>query len=299
MDLINVFSCSEIEDVSLLIKCLLDRIPIVVLSDDEQRIDDIINELADLIPFRNKLIFLSDFINKIDFMEISNYEDSDLNIERNVFLCFPHAIQNAIKNIDTFQSWIFGVLIDKNSYTNYIQVYNELYAKTNYFLKLEIGNTNLKTEIVGRIFPNFDLKLEKWIYENAINRTEIEIEKMKRIIAKKTKFRKIPQEKKNSIMNFEIEEKEIKENIIKKEILNFFNACKRSINILHRMQILYDLNIKTNISPRVLFGTIAYKQAPIERILQFIDNEWSENFMHLLNMQNTSNFSDTFESLWG
>lgn len=294
-----MLSRSEIDDISLLIKSLLDRIPIVVLSDNENMIEEVINGLADLIPFRNKLIYLSDFVDKGDFLDIVDYEESDLNVQRNVFLCFPNSTQTAIKEIDLYHSWIIGVLIEKKSYSNYIQVYNKLYSKANFFLKLEIDPLNLKTEIVGKVFPNLDLKLEKWIYQNAISRTELEIEKMRRIISKKTKFRKIPQEQKDSIMNFEVEENEIKENIIKKEILNFFNACKRSINILHRMQVLYNLNIKTNISPRVLYGTIAYKQAPVERILEFIDKEWGENYMHLLNLQNSSNFSDTFESLWG
>ncbi|MCF2138984.1 MAG: hypothetical protein K9W44_02870 [Candidatus Lokiarchaeota archaeon] len=299
MDLINRFSQSEIEDVSLLLKCLLDRIPIVIISDQEEIIENLINELISLIPFRNNLIFLSDFIELSDYLEIREYEENDLNSERNVFLCFPNASLKAIETITTFQSWIFGVIIDKNSYANYIKIYNKMYSLVDYFLKLEIDEKSLKTEIVGKSFPSFDLSLEKWIYENAINRTEIEIEKMKRIISKRTNYRKIPVEEKKSIMNFEIEEKEIKENIIKKEILNFFNACKRSINILNRIQILDALNIKTNLSPRVLFSTIDYKHAPIERILQFILNEWGANFFSLLNLEKTSKLSDTFESLWG
>lgn len=217
MDLINRFSQSEIEDVSLLLKCLLDRIPIVIISDQEEIIENLINELISLIPFRNNLIFLSDFIELSDYLEIREYEENDLNSERNVFLCFPNASLKAIETITTFQSWIFGVIIDKNSYANYIKIYNKMYSLVDYFLKLEIDEKSLKTEIVGKSFPSFDLSLEKWIYENAINRTEIEIEKMKRIISKRTNYRKIPVEEKKSIMNFEIEEKEIKENIIKKK----------------------------------------------------------------------------------
>ncbi|WP_457556432.1 hypothetical protein [Candidatus Harpocratesius sp.] len=299
MDLINRFSQSEIEDVSLLLRCLLDRIPIVIISEQEEYIENIINELISLIPFRNNLIYLSDFIDRNDYLEIREYEENDLNSERNVFLCFPDASLKAIETIPSFQSWIFGVIIDRESYANYIKIYKKMYTLVDYFLKLEINEINLKTEIVGNIFPNLDLSLEKWIYESAINRTEMEIEKMKRIISKRTNYRRIPKEEKKSIMNFDIEEKEIKENIIKKEILNFFNACKRSINILNRIQILDALNIRTNLSPRVLFSTIDYKHAPIERILQFILKEWGANFFSLLNLKKTSKLSDTFESLWG
>jgi len=299
MDLIKRFSNSEIEDISLLIRCLLDRIPIIILSDQENVIENLMNELVSLIPFRNAVIFLSDFLDNDDYSQILEYEDYDLNNERNVFLSFPNTTQRAMELIQNFNSWIIGVQITKQNYSSFITVHNKVYSQSDFFLKLEIENENLKAEIIGKKFQNLNISLERWIYQNAINRTEVEIEKMKRVLLKRTRFKKIPDDQISSIMNFDVEEGEIKENIIKKEILNFFNACKRSINILNRMKILESFKIQTKLSPRTLYSTIAYKNAHIERILHFIFCEWKEDFFSLLNFKETSNFTDTFESLWG
>ncbi len=299
MDLILRFCNSEIEDISLLIRCLLDRIPIIILSDQENVIENLMNELISLVPFRNTVIFLSDFLDNEDYSQILEYEDYDLNNERNIFLSFPDTTQKAMDIIKNFNSWIIGVLINKQNYSSFISVHNKIYTQSEYFLKLEVENDSLKAEIIGKKFQNLDLSLERWIYQNAISRTEIEIEKMKRVLLKRTRFKKIPKDQITSIMNFDEEEGEIKENIIKKEILNFFNACKRSINILNRMKILESFKIDTKLSPKTLYSTIAYKNAPIGRILQFIFCEWKEDFFSLLNFKETSNFSDTFESLWG
>lgn len=299
MDLIEKICNSDIEDISLLLRCLIGRTPLIVLSDQEEIIENLMNDLISLLPFRNPLIFQSDFLNQEDYDQLIEFEEGDMNNERNVYLSFPETSLKAIEKIDHFNSWILGVVISKNNYSNYISIHNKVFSSSNYFLKLEIEENKLKTELIGKVFQNFDLSLEKWIYQNAINRTEVEIEKMKRVLAKRTRFKKIPLDEINSIMNFEVEEAEIKENLIKKEIGNFYNACKRSFNILNRIKILDSFNIQTNLSPRTFYSTIAYRNAPIERILDFIISEWNTDFFSLLNCKKSSNFTDSFESLWG
>ena len=100
-------------------------------------------------------------------------------------------------------------------------------------------------------------------------------------------------------MNFYFEEMELKENIIKKEISDFYLASKRMLNILSRMKNLEVLGYSTSISSKTLFSTIAYNQSSIERILNFIMQEWNMNYYTFLNSKKSSNFTDTFESLWG
>jgi hypothetical protein len=274
-------------------------VPILIIGEEEEKIENFINELISLNSFRNSLIFLSDFNTIADYNQILEYEEFDLNNERNFFLSFPSTTKIMIEKFDNYKSWIIGVAVDKDNYQLSTKVHNKLFLNTDFFLQLEMVSTKLKAEIVGKVFPNLDISLEKWVYQNAINRTEIEVEKMKRVLLKKTRFTKISKEQLEMLMDFEDEEAEIKENIIKKEIQNFFNACKRSINVLNRMKILCNLNISAHLSPKTLFSTIAYKNASIERILEFILNEWNQDFFSLMNFKQISNFSDTFESLWG
>ena len=164
---------------------------------------------------------------------------------------------------------------------------------------IEITENGLKAEIIGKEFQPLDLSFEKWLFQNAINRTEISIERMKRIIAKSYKKSKISKADLDDRMNFSFEELELKENILKKEIINFYQASKRTFSVLNRLKNIESFGYSTRISTRTIYSTIAYKFSSIERILDFIEKNWKINFFTLLDAKKTSNFTDTFESLWG
>jgi hypothetical protein len=176
---------------------------------------------------------------------------------------------------------------------------NRILEQDKLFLAIEVTETQLKTNIESIFFPNTNLQFERHIYQNAIFSTEISVEKMKRIISKRIKINGIGKESFTSLMNFGVEESELKENIIKKELINFYEASKRTFNILIRLRNIESMGFPTNLSERTLFQTIAYKQASLERIFLFIFAEWNIDFTGFMDHNKISNFSDTLESLWG
>ena len=122
---------------------------------------------------------------------------------------------------------------------------------------------------------------------------------MKRIINKSIKNPKKHYEDFEDLMNFSLESEELKQNMIKKEINNFFEASKRAFNILNRIKILESLDIRISFSQRTLNSIVSYNQAPISRLLDFIKAEWNLEFEDNFDNKKLSNFTDTFESLWG
>ena len=47
---------------SLILYCLLDRVPVVVLGDNNNKIDQFLVDLSELIHFRKEYVFYTDFI---------------------------------------------------------------------------------------------------------------------------------------------------------------------------------------------------------------------------------------------
>ncbi len=299
MNLIELFTSSKNEDIALILHCLLDRIPIVIISSNEEDVENIINGLTNLISFRNIMIFYTDFVDLDDYNNLLESEEYDMEIQRNVFLCYPFALEKAISLFSNFNFWIIGCTNNVENRPTLNKLFKVLNRASSQFLLINIHKNTLKPIKEGNNGIKLDISFEKSLYQNAINHTEVAIEKMKRIISKRINTKKILNEQYENIMNFYFEEMELKENIIKKEISDFYLASKRTLNILSRMKNLEVLGYPTNISSKTLFSTIAYNQSSIERILNFIMQEWNMDFKTFLNSKKSSNFTDTFESLWG
>jgi len=88
-------------------------------------------------------------------------------------------------------------------------------------------------------------------------------------------------------------------NLIKKEILNFYQACRRTFSTLNRFKNLKNFGLNAKISKKTLSKTIAYDHASSDRLFEFIQSEWDTNYDSFLESKKISDFADTFESLWG
>ena len=100
------------------------------------------------------------------------------------------------------------------------------------------------------------------------------------------------------MLDFDVEKYELKKNILKKEIQNFFSGSKRAFFILTRLNLLNDLEISTKIGSKTLLETIDYEQVPINRIISFINKEWRENFSNLIENGKKVFIGDKIQSMW-
>ena len=102
-----------------------------------------------------------------------------------------------------------------------------------------------------------------------------------------------------TLLDFEIEKSELKKNIFRREIQNFYSGSKRAFFILSRLHLINNIDIYTKISSKTLLETIDYEEASIERILSFIGKDWGENFSDLIEDDKKSFIGDKIVSLWG
>jgi len=284
---------------TLILYCLLNRIPIIVFGNDAVAIDNFSAELCDLMHFRKELIYYTDFISESEYQNLCMNEEIDYNSQRIIIRCPTSVTLKALNNLKNFKSWILGFEIPNVDDQRIQYVKQLMIEKCIFFLNITIKDDSIFTEVEGRNLKIFKLKLEKEILRKISRDTENSIIRMKRVLSQKTKSNEIDEKTVSNLLDFSIEKEEIQKNILKKEIQNFFSASKRAFFILNRLNLLSTMGLDATISEKILFNTIDYQIDSIERIISFINQEWGENYEMLIKSGKSAKYGDHLESLWG
>jgi len=309
MDFFNILDRLKRKYSSLILYCLLDRIPIIVMGDKPTQIENFLIELSNLMLFRKEFVFYTDFISKLEYENLIQNEDIDYNSQRAHIRCPCDVALKAMNQFDNFNSWVIGIVIPKQS-ENLIYIKNLFRKKTRRFLTIIISSNTVSVEVEGINIKEMDLTLEQAIFQKISQDTEKSIIKMKRVLSDKIKSRKLDNDLVKTLLDFEVEKNELKKNIFNKEIQNFYSGSKRAFFILSRLNLLNNLEMNVTIGNTTLLKTIDYHQAsfegiisaPLNRIITFINKEWGIDFSHLIENGNKAkkvDVGDKIQSMWG
>lgn len=283
---------------SLILYCLLDRIPIIVLGDDSGKVDNFLIELSELIHFRKEYVFYTDFISKNEYDNLIFNENIDYNCQRAHIRCPCNVSLKFLNHFDNFNSWLIGIVIPTEK--DQLNLVNNLIRqKTNELLYIRISDGIISLELKDINSKSIDLTLEQNIFKKISQDTEKAIIKMKRVLTDKIAFNQLDNDLTNTLLDFEVEETELKKNLFKREIQNFYSGSKRAFFILSRLNLLNNVAISAPIGSKTLLETIDYEEASIERILSFIKMEWGEDFSNLIEEGRKAFIGDKIVSLWG
>jgi len=282
---------------SLILYCLLDRIPIIVFGDKSDEVDSLTMELSEIIHFRKELVYSTDFISKEQFELLLQNENIDYNSQRIQIRCTHNVALKALNQFENFQSWIIGIAPKKkNDDLNSIK--RIITNKIKNYLSLSFYSSTLSIKLEGINVKLIDLSLEQNILQKISQDTEKSVTRMKRVLSEKIKLNTLDEDLINTLLDFDVEKYELKKNILKKEIQNFFSGSKRAFFILTRLNLLNDLEFSTKIGSKTLLETIDYEQVPINRILSFISREWGENFSNIIENGKKVFIGDKIQSMW-
>jgi hypothetical protein len=298
MDFFRIISDLKKSDSSMILYSLLNRIPIVIIGEDTNEIDDFLIELSELMHFRKDVVFYTDFISIEEYQQLLQNESIDYNSQRTQVRC-PCGVSNkCINYFNNFDSWIMGfemknVKKEVHSLNIYIR------SKIPIFLGIQIIANSIKIELEGINSKEVDFTFEQNVLQKISQDTEKAVIKMKRVLSERIKSEKLDIDLIHNLLDFEVEKQELKKNILKSEIQNFFSASKRAFFILSRMNLLNGFEMNTRIGSKTLLETIDYDDASIERIIAFIRKEWGEDFSELFENGKKANALDSMQSLWG
>ena len=288
----------KVSDISLILYSLLNRIPIIVYGDDAEDVDNLIIEISDLIHFRKELIFYTDFISNAEYTNLIMNENMDYNSQRTHIRCPTTVALKALTEIENFNSWLIGFEIPKQK-ERVQQFLNSVKKKINHFLSISFYSNSVSIDFIGLNWKLLDLTFERDVLYKISQDTERSIAKMKRVLLEKVKSEDIDKDLVSTLLDFDAEKEELKRNIFKKEIQNFYSGSKRAFFILSRLNLLKNVEINATIGSKTLMETIDYDYAQIERIVSFIYKEWGEDFMSLIENGKKVNALDSMQSLWG
>jgi len=299
--ILNFFKLLEVlkgPDAALILYGLLDRVPIIVYGNDAMKVDDFVIDLSNLIHFRKEFIFYTDFISVNEYDNLVMNESVDYNSQRTHIRCPSSVALKALNQFEQFNSWIIGIEIPKEK-ERVRQFINSVKKKINHFLSISFFSDLILVEFVGLNWKLIDLTFERDVLHKISQDTEKSIIKMKRTLSGKVKTEEIDEDLIETLLDFDIEKEELKRNIFKKEIQNFYSGSKRAFFIFSRLNLLNNIDMNTKIGTKTLLETIDYNLAPIDRIVSFINKEWGEDFSLLIENGKKVNALDSMQSLWG
>jgi hypothetical protein len=269
-----------------------------VLGDDSEEVNNFLMELSELVHFRKEFVFYTDFISADEYEDLLSNENIDFNYQRAHIRC---PCEVAIKALNTFphiDSWLIGIVIPKEK--REVEKLKEFIdTKSKVILYISFFSNSFSIGIDHIDLKSVDLTLEENILRKISQDTEKALIKMKRVLNDKITLNQLDKDLIATLLDFEIEKSELKKNIFKREIQNFYSGSKRAFFILSRLNLINNIDIYTKISSKTLLETIDYEEASIERIISFIGKEWGENFSDLIEDGKKSFIGDKIVSLWG
>jgi hypothetical protein len=283
---------------SLILYCLLDRIPIIVLGDNSDKINSFLMELSDLVHFRKEYVFYTDFISADEYEDLILNESMDYNYQRTYIRCPCEVAIKALNIFKNIDSWLIGFVIPRKK-ADILKLKEFINTKTNVILYISFFSNNFSIGLDQRNLKSVDLTLEENILKKISQDTEKSVIKMKRVLNDRITSNLLDKDLVATLLDFEVEKSELKKNIFRREIQNFYSGSKRAFFILSRLNLMNNIEIYTKISSKTLLKTIDYEEAPIERVISFIDKEWGEDFSDLIEDGKKSFMGDKIVSLWG
>ncbi|MFX1345284.1 MAG: hypothetical protein ACFFBC_03270 [Promethearchaeota archaeon] len=284
--------------ISLILYCLLDRIPIIVIGDNSEEMNNFLIELSELVHFRRDYVFYTDFISLEEYEDLIANENIDYNYQRAHIRCPCEVGIKALNTFKNIDSWLIGIVVPKRE-EDLVKLKDFINRKARIILYISFYSNNFSIDLEQMDLKSLDLTLEENIFKKISQDTEKSIIKMKRVLNDKITSNQLDKDLIKTLLDFEIEKSELKRNIFKREIQNFYSGSKRAFFILSRLNLLNDIEIYTKIGSKTLLETIDYEEAPIERIISFINKEWGEDFSDLIEDGKKSFVGDKIVSLWG
>ncbi len=285
-------------DIPLILRCLLDRIPVIIYSDSEKDADELNTLMARLLPNRYERVFLIDFATLREYNNIIDLEIKDIECPRSVFRAVTNTVNHLFEGFSDFRGWVISASGDKQFFQkllSYIEAYNPVLLIVKYFRN---SSNCVELTSIPQV-SQLDVSFERNLIESVDAESKSSIERIKRVLKNKIHGSGVSSIFSSTLLNFESEEEALKESLFNSQIFLFVNACKRALYLLTRVDLINEFNIDWCISEKTLLNSIKYTAATASRILDFINAEWGLDFHKYIRKGAFSALGDIIEGLWG
>ncbi|MHA1238242.1 MAG: hypothetical protein ACTSSJ_03215 [Candidatus Odinarchaeia archaeon] len=284
------------KNLAVVIRCILDRIPILVYSNNDTFTNSLINAFASLAQYRVRLVFRKDFTTIDEYIHILETENADYNIDRIIVESPCESTAHLDDAFGSLNGWIIGV---PNTDNGHVKIQEKITSSNPRCLMVSIEDTkrNASLNLLGA--EKIDTSFEENLLNRIFRETDIALEKIKRVVNKKVGKSPLSEVFIKSILDFASEREYIAFNMFKSEIGRFIDGARRAFSLLSRIKLLEEIGLNISISEKTLLDAIQYKNAPARRLLDFINAEWGVNLNACISKGVISSLGDLVEGLWG
>jgi hypothetical protein len=290
----------------LLMRCIIDRIPILIVGIDFDYIHKLAFDIANLIEFRKVQYFGIDFNQHTEYEDFMKEEQQNCVNKRYQFICRSDFLNDAMAIIPNFKSWILcheyigEETLIKQLFRIHAKAERFLLIHVNYKQKEEIERSQGTKKSTKYLFEiEFKLKgklLDKsLVFETGIKRL---IEKS--IDAPRTAISRLikqSQSNKSRVFLNEFDHRIYQSLLLqlKGELYGLYVETSTILPILDFL-VSKQKNGDLQISDRIPLKLVNKSVASNQRILEFIQSEWDRNYA--LEFLNGDDKLDLIESLW-
>jgi hypothetical protein len=282
----------ERKELAVLLRALLDRIPVIVSGDSDEVADLVAEALVSFVPHRREVVFGSDFASHSEHEQMMNNEQSNYDEERIVFRAPSCATPAMAQQIRSFKGWIIAA----NEHA-VRRIAGAIEARNGPIVVLNVVNQGVVLKPNGNQKGLSQTSFEQKLLEKVVSETEMKIERIARVLRRAAQG-KVSERLETSLVDLRHEEERVRQSLFREQIEAFVHAAWRMLTILSRLRLLEGAGVSSTISDKILYEAIDYKAAPIQRLLDFIRAEWSEDFSNVVEAGRARSFGDRLEGFW-
>ncbi len=280
----------------------LNRIPVLVVGEDTELIDDVTGSIARLTPYRHNLVFARDFTSESEILAIWEEERHDYEVSRTSICCFASNFQSALERIRRFDGWIISVPLGHRGHgeSNFIleHAISRILTTTSNCGVLRINSPSEMTFQLVRPSGQ-SLTVERGIVHKIVTRRQQSLERIRRLLSKSLRDANTPKDVVDLILNLDDESEKLTNDMFEEEINSYVHAARRAVTILSRIRLARELGAPSTLTERSLFEAIGWESGDLNDLIRFIGAEWHENFLDCVKNGALLGVGAWVDSMWG
>lgn len=292
------------EQFPLLLNTILERIPVLVVGEDLELVDDITESLTSLASHRLRLVFWRDFTSESEIFSVWEEERHDYDVNRTVVCALSSNLRLALDRISHFSGWliaiplgstVLGVTVDEKTLeevTTHI-----LRNSPNCGILRVTSPSSITFSLVNQ--TNSSLAVERKIVEKILVRKKQSLERIRRLLRKSLRDLNVSEAIVNAVLKLDDESEKLTQDVFEEEINNYVHAARRAVTLLSRVRLARELGASTALTERNLYEAIGWDSGELPDLIRFINSEWHEDFTDCVKSGTLSGLGAWVDSMWG
>jgi hypothetical protein len=292
------------EQFPLLLNAILERIPVLVVGEDLELVDDVTESVTTLAPHRLRLVFWRDFTSESEIFSVWEEERQDYDVNRTIVCALSSNLRLALDRISHFSGWLMAIPlgstvlgVNVNEKTLEEVTSHVLNNSPNCGILRVTSPSSISFSLVNK--ANCSLAVEKKIVEKILVRKKQSLERIRRLLRKSLRDLNVSDAIVKAVLKLDDESEKLTQDVFEEEINNYVHAARRAVTLLSRVRLARELGASTALTERNLYEAIGWDSGELPDLIRFINSEWHEDFTDCVKSGTLSGLGAWVDSMWG